>query len=399
MVRSLLTRLSLLLAVGLAAAHLGNEASAAPVDLLISSVSSNSILRYGSDGTFKGRFDNYTGPNNPLANPFGLAFSNDGSKLFVASLGNGSILQYDANSGAYQRTIATSAMGISYPNDIAVGPDNNLYVANYASNSILRYSTGSSPAFLGTFASGAATLGVTGLAFGTDPGNNNATVLYAVSSLNNTVTKLSATGVVESVIYSSGPSNPNPLNAPSDIAVNPNSGNVAISSFRSGSSTGPSSVGTRVTIQSPNPSSPSNGGMSSMASAQLRGPAGLAFDPNASLANPVLLIASYENNQIVRAVGASTLVPGVGLVESYTIDPTPFISTSQAAQGGLNGPIYMTFFPPNTQGLPGGGGGTGGGGTGLSGTGAAVPEPASVALTGLGVVLMVGYSQRRRKSA
>lgn len=73
--------------------------------------------------------------------------------LFVAGRGNGSVLRYDDQTGAFIDTfIPAGRGGLVGPSSLAFGPDNNLYISDYYSSSVLKYD-GQTGAFIDTFVS------------------------------------------------------------------------------------------------------------------------------------------------------------------------------------------------------------------------------------------------------
>src|SRR5262249_57877920 len=80
-----------------------------------------------------------------LDNPIDLAFGPDGN-LYVSSYGTNSVLRYNGATGGFLGTFASGG-GLNQPLELVFGPDGNLYVSSSGSNSVLRYS-GTTGAFL-----------------------------------------------------------------------------------------------------------------------------------------------------------------------------------------------------------------------------------------------------------
>jgi DNA-binding beta-propeller fold protein YncE len=98
-----------------------------------------SILRYNaSTGAIIGTF--VAAGSGGLNNPYGLTFGPDGN-LYVASRGTSyAILCYNGSTGAFINTfVPTGFAGLAGPAGIAFGPDGNLYVVDNQTSSILRY--------------------------------------------------------------------------------------------------------------------------------------------------------------------------------------------------------------------------------------------------------------------
>jgi sugar lactone lactonase YvrE len=83
--------------------------------------------------------------------------------LYVSSGLTNSVLAYDGESGAFQRTFASGG-GLTEPEGIAFGSDANLYVSS-RSDEVLRYD-GKTGAFIDVFASGNGLVDPAGIAFG-----------------------------------------------------------------------------------------------------------------------------------------------------------------------------------------------------------------------------------------
>jgi DNA-binding beta-propeller fold protein YncE len=81
-----------------------------------------------------------------LSHPAGLEFG-PGCNLYVASVMNFAVLEYDGTTGAFSRSINTGTF--SYPADVAFSPNGNLYVTTYVGNTVEEYD-GSTGASIGT---------------------------------------------------------------------------------------------------------------------------------------------------------------------------------------------------------------------------------------------------------
>ncbi len=95
------------------------------------------VLRYdGDSGAFLGRFAAIPGPRIPN----GLAFSADGSLLFVTNRAGSSVMQIDATTGELIGDfVAPGAGGLDDISDIQVNADGNLYVISARLNEVLRF--------------------------------------------------------------------------------------------------------------------------------------------------------------------------------------------------------------------------------------------------------------------
>ena len=59
--------------------------------------------------------------------------------MLVSSRFNNSVLRYDETTGAFiDAFVASGSGGLDNPDGLVKGPDNNLYVASFNSNSVLR---------------------------------------------------------------------------------------------------------------------------------------------------------------------------------------------------------------------------------------------------------------------
>ncbi|WP_442483681.1 SMP-30/gluconolactonase/LRE family protein [Aeoliella sp. SH292] len=93
---------------------------------------SPNVYRYNSNGVLLG---SVIADTTGLSLPTGLALSPDGTKLYVSSSGNNSVLQYDYNVATGTATnpsvFADAADGLSQPSTIKFSPDGNtIYVSN-----------------------------------------------------------------------------------------------------------------------------------------------------------------------------------------------------------------------------------------------------------------------------
>lgn len=105
--------------------------------LYVTSAGSNRILRYHPEtGAFIGSFVNPVGT--PLNTPMDAIFGPDGH-LYVASFNSGHVLRFHGITGAYLGIFATGPGVLGQVEMLAFGPDGHLYVANGERNSVTRY--------------------------------------------------------------------------------------------------------------------------------------------------------------------------------------------------------------------------------------------------------------------
>ncbi|MBX9652580.1 SMP-30/gluconolactonase/LRE family protein [bacterium] len=134
-------------------------------EVLVADRLSNSVYRYSSTGTLLGTLltDNVN-----LNQPDGLIVSPDGTKLYVASSQNNEVVQYDYNYAAGTATnptvFATAANGLSFPNSMAFSSDGSiLYVANLGGTGITQLNAAGGNA--GSNIGGGSSFAFSGLAF------------------------------------------------------------------------------------------------------------------------------------------------------------------------------------------------------------------------------------------
>jgi len=99
-------------------------------DLLVSDNYGGQVIRYTFDGNGA---QNGASTFIALDGATGMRINPLNGELLVTSQGLGVINRYNPQTG---QLLGTFASGLSAPSDIKVGPDNNLYVANFGSNSI-----------------------------------------------------------------------------------------------------------------------------------------------------------------------------------------------------------------------------------------------------------------------
>ena len=135
-------------------------------DLLIVDRIASSVYRYSSAGDFLNVVVNDA---TNLQSPDGIAVSPDGTKLFVASANNNSVIRYDYNAtlGAATNptTFANDTVGLAFPNALKFSEDGTkLYVSNLNGTGVtqLNAADGSlaGPPLLGNFAVGASYSGI-----------------------------------------------------------------------------------------------------------------------------------------------------------------------------------------------------------------------------------------------
>jgi DNA-binding beta-propeller fold protein YncE len=117
-------------------------------NLYVASAGSNSVIRYnGSTGQLIGTFIP-TGSGG-LGDPFGLVFGPDGN-LYVGSrgttAGTNSVYRYNGTTGAFiDSFVSAGSGGLNDPIGLTFGPDGNLYVSSHGSSSVVRYQGPSAP--------------------------------------------------------------------------------------------------------------------------------------------------------------------------------------------------------------------------------------------------------------
>ncbi len=143
-------------------------------DLFVSSFDTNEVIAYRGSTAVPGLLNQglpiskfIPAGLGGLDGPRGLTYG-PGNNLYVASFNTNQVLRYDGATGAFLGVFVAAGNGLSGPDDIVFGPDGNLYVSSHGSDRVLRYTAGG--VFLDTFvAAGSGGLdGPRGLAFGHD---------------------------------------------------------------------------------------------------------------------------------------------------------------------------------------------------------------------------------------
>jgi len=127
-----------------------NQAIAA--SLFVGSFNTNSVLQFDAQtGAFIDTFvDSGSGG---LQGPVGLTFGPENNELYVVSLfSEGTpprqVLQYDGRSGAFIEPFTSAVPPLIFPQDLAFGSNGNLFVANTGLDTIAQYD-GQTGAFIG----------------------------------------------------------------------------------------------------------------------------------------------------------------------------------------------------------------------------------------------------------
>jgi DNA-binding beta-propeller fold protein YncE len=117
--------------------------------LLVASVSGNAIYYFDSAGQpLPLRAEGLSS-----ALDAGMHLTQDGSRLYVASIGGNDILEYDVATGARLRSFTQACPNFPFPFDVVLGADALLYVSCILNNSIERIDTTTGSA-LGSFVTG-----------------------------------------------------------------------------------------------------------------------------------------------------------------------------------------------------------------------------------------------------
>lgn len=301
-------------------------------DLYVSDVDSNSVQTFdGVTGVFKGTF--IAPGSGGLNNPLDLRFAPDNT-AYVLSNGTDSILHYGSD-GSFLGTF-TSGAGFSNAQGFTFGPSGDVFVTELDSNSVSRYN-GTTGAFLGSFVPVNTVSSPVGLTFGAD--NNLYVTNFGAGGTGSIQRYDGATGASLGTFASGGG-----LTDPFDLAFRPDGNLYVLDEINNSVLRYNATTGAFVDTFIP----PGSGG--------LNNPQTFAFGPDGNL-----VIASLNSGNVLRYDGTTGA----------------FLGTA-ANGGGLTGPVAARFGPTHT-------------------VSAAVPEPAPVALLGLGLLPLAFVAVRRRR--
>lgn len=138
--------------------HLQNE-------LIVSSYGTDSLFRFSSTGQFQQEF----ATSNGLVGPIDPVIGPDGN-LYISGWNTNTILRYDPNTGAFIDVfVAANSGGMASAHGLAFGGDGNLYVADYQNSRVLRFD-GITGAFIDEFVttSSGGLISPSGITFGDD---------------------------------------------------------------------------------------------------------------------------------------------------------------------------------------------------------------------------------------
>ncbi|MBL9124339.1 MAG: SMP-30/gluconolactonase/LRE family protein [Planctomycetaceae bacterium] len=114
----------------------GGAFDAAALELLLSSRDSNEIYKFDLATRVGTPF--ISGGASGLSGPVGMRYGPDGN-LYVSNFYTSEIRKYNGTTGAPLGVFVSSKAGLSAPTDLRFGPDGNLYVANFGDSTILRF--------------------------------------------------------------------------------------------------------------------------------------------------------------------------------------------------------------------------------------------------------------------
>jgi hypothetical protein len=98
------------------------------------------VRRYQTDGTF---VDVFVDPGaGGLNDPHAMLFDDARSRVLISSFGAPGISMFDASGVPLGAFIQGATGGLANAHGMDIGPDGNLYVASFATDSVLRYDIG-----------------------------------------------------------------------------------------------------------------------------------------------------------------------------------------------------------------------------------------------------------------
>jgi sugar lactone lactonase YvrE len=273
-------------------------------DLFVSDITH--IIRYdGTTGALVGVF--VASGSGGLDGPFGLTFGPDGN-LYVSSFYTNSVLKYNGSTGAFLGVfVSAGSGGLGNPIGLTFGPDNNLYVISYNGQKVLRYD-GTTGGFIDQFTADSTLNAPIDLDF--SPAGD----LYVTNNSAASVSKYDSAGVFQGAApIPPIPADPDPIPVtPYGIAFGPD-GDFYVGGYNSASVIRASVAGGAVNFL---------GDFATGASL----PYGVTFGPDGNL-----YVTAYGGHKVIRYNGTTG---------AYIDD---FVTTGL---GGLSFPLFLTFAPP-----------------------------------------------------